>query len=211
VSRSFICETPFVSCLLTSIRQITLYRDDAGTDWPVPTANIATLGRQLKSSKGELQYHLSDSASLQAAIKEPLPDDENLDAGEVFIKDLRQQTQGITQPGQSPAAAPQQLAPELGNIVVSQAGGQYPGDYAVPQVYQKRGNVLQPSPPQQVNLIRAGMAEDSVLLPSTGKHLIRTPGNFGVQKHWTTRSTKIGDGNACRKCAGLGGEIGRRS
>jgi len=150
-----------------SIRQIALHRDDAGTDWPVPTANIATLGRQLRSSNGEVQYHLSDSASLQAASKEPLPDDENLDTDEVFIKDPRQQIYGATQPGQSPAAAPQQPTPELGNIVVSQAGGQYPGDIAAPQAYQLGGNVLQPPPPPlQVGQIRASMAEDRVLLPS---------------------------------------------
>jgi len=39
------------------IRQIALHRDDAGTDRPVPTANIATLGRQLRSGKGKVQYH----------------------------------------------------------------------------------------------------------------------------------------------------------
>jgi len=81
-----------------SIRQIALYRDDVGTDWPVPTANIATLGRQLRSSKGEVQYHLSEPASLQAALKEPLPDDGSIDTDEVFIKDPRQQIYGATQP-----------------------------------------------------------------------------------------------------------------
>jgi len=70
-----------------SIRQVALHRDDAGTDWPTPTANIATLGRQLRSSKSEVQYHLSDYTSLEAARKEPLPDDENLDTDEVFVKD----------------------------------------------------------------------------------------------------------------------------
>jgi len=149
-----------------SIRQIALYRDDAGTDWPVPTANIATLKRQLRSSKGELQYHLSEFASLQAALKEALPDDENLNTDEVFIKDQRQQTQDTTQPGQSPVAAPQQPAFDLGNIVVSQAVGQYHGDNAALQVYQIGGNVLQPPPPQQVGLIRASMAKDRVLLLS---------------------------------------------
>jgi len=89
-----------------------------------------------------------------------------LDTDGVFIKYSRQQIQGITQPGQSPAAAPQQSASELGNIVVSQAGGQYPGDNAAPQVYQIGGNVLQPPPPQQVGLIRASMAENRVLLSS---------------------------------------------
>jgi len=77
-----------------STRQTALYRDDAGIDWPVPTANIAILGRQLRSSKGEVQYHLSESASLQSALKEPLPDDKNLDNDEVFINDPRQQCHG---------------------------------------------------------------------------------------------------------------------
>jgi len=63
VNRSPICETPLLSCLLMSIRQVALYRDDAGTDWLVPTANIATLGRQLRSSKSEVQYHLSESTA----------------------------------------------------------------------------------------------------------------------------------------------------
>jgi len=105
-----------------SIRQIALYSDDTGTDWPIPTANIATLGRQLRSSRSEVQYHLSEPTSLQAASKEPLPDDESLDTDEVFIKDPRQQIHGTTQPGQSQVAALQQPAPELGNIVVLQRG-----------------------------------------------------------------------------------------
>ena len=89
-----------------------------------------------------MQYHLSEPASFQAALKEPLPDDDSLDTDEVFIKDPRQQIYGATQPDQSQVAAPQESAPDLGNIVVSQAGGQYPGDNAVPQVYQVGGNVL---------------------------------------------------------------------
>ena len=149
-----------------SIRQTALYRDDVGTDWLVPTANIATFGRQLRNSKGEVQYYLSEPASLQAALKEPLPDDESLDTDEVFIKDHRQQIYGATQPDQSQVAAPQEPAPNLGNIVVSQAGGQYPGNNAAPQIYQVGGNALQPPPPQQVGLIRASIAEDRVLLPS---------------------------------------------
>jgi len=40
MNRSSSCEILLLSCLLMSIRQVALYRDDAGTDWPVPTANI---------------------------------------------------------------------------------------------------------------------------------------------------------------------------
>jgi len=107
VSRSFICETPLVLCLLLSIRHITLYRDGAGTDWLVSNADIATLGRQLRSSKGEVQYHLSESVSLQAALKEAFPDNEYLDTDDVFIKEPRQQIKNTTQFVQSPVAAPQ--------------------------------------------------------------------------------------------------------
>jgi len=151
-----------------SVNVDTSDNDNAGTDWPIPTANIATLGRQLKSSNGEMQYHLSQSTSLQAALKEPLPDDKNLNTDDVFIKDTRQQTQDTTQPGQSPVTAPQQPTPDLGNIVVFQAVSQYHDDNVSPQVglYQIGGNVLQPPPPQQVGLIRASMAENRVLLPS---------------------------------------------
>jgi len=76
-----------------------------------------------------------------------LPDDENLDAYEVFIKDPRQQAQGTTQPGQSPAAAPQLLPPAVTNIGISQAGGQNPGDNFALQAYQIGGN--DPQPPLQ--------------------------------------------------------------
>jgi len=158
------------------------------------------------SSKGEVQYHLSEPASIQTALKEPLPNDEILDTDEVFIKDPRQQIYGATQPGQSQVAAPQKPTPDLGNIVVSQAGGQYPGDNAAPQVYQVGGNVLQPPPPQQVGLIRASMAEDRALLFSPFRGTPdEDPAEFwrrlGVQKYRTIRPSKIGDSNACRKCA----------
>jgi len=144
VCESLIREITLSSCLLMSIRQIALYRDDVGTDWPVPTANIASLGRQLRSSKGEVQYHLLESATLQAALEEPLPDNENLDTEEVFIKDPRQRTQGTTQSGQSPAAAPQLSPPAVSNIGISQAGGQNPGDNFALQTYRIRGNDPQP-------------------------------------------------------------------
>jgi len=75
-------------------------------------------------------------------------------------------TYGATQPGRSPVAAPQQPVPELGNIVVSQAGSQYPGDTAALQAYQIGGKILQPPPPLQVGLIYASMAENRVLLSS---------------------------------------------
>jgi len=52
-----------------SIRQAALYRDGSGTDWPVPTANIATLGRQLKSSKGKMQYYLLPQKSHSLMMK----------------------------------------------------------------------------------------------------------------------------------------------
>jgi len=84
-----------------SARQIALERDEAGTDWPVPTANIATLSRKLRSSKGELLVHLSDPKTLQgAASAEPQleTDDDQFEQEEVFEKDPRQdqaQIQGV--------------------------------------------------------------------------------------------------------------------
>jgi len=84
-----------------SARQIALERDEAGTDWPIPTANIATLSRKLRSSKGELLVHLSDPKTVQgAASAEPQleVDDDQFEQEEVFEKDPRQhqaQIQGV--------------------------------------------------------------------------------------------------------------------
>jgi len=53
---------------------------ETGTHRSVPSEDVITLGRQLRSSKGDLFVHvaspkaLAEAATLAAAAREPLPD-----------------------------------------------------------------------------------------------------------------------------------------
>jgi len=46
-------------------KPIALYKDETGRNWPIPTANIATYKRNLRSSRGKLLAHLSEPLILK--------------------------------------------------------------------------------------------------------------------------------------------------
>ena len=125
-----------------SARQIALERDEAGTDWPIPTANIATLSRKLRSSKGELLVHLSDPKTVQSQLE---VDDDQFEQEEFFEKDPRQANL-------APQAAPDQDNP--GDNVGAQVADPQPGPGSIP--------LPAPEPQQPV---RRNMAEEGVLIP----------------------------------------------
>jgi len=159
------------------VRSIALERDDLGVDWPIPTANIASLGRKLRS-KGELLVHLSDPKAIQeAGIPEAeleAVSDDFLEA-EVFEKDPRQiqaQAQGVkvstnvqTPVRTQPAATPEQFrvrpATDLEPIPLDLATQDNLRDNIAEQAESGPGPVAAPVPQQPRHRI---MAEDRVLL-----------------------------------------------
>jgi len=69
-------------------KSIALQKDEAGTNWPIRTATIATYKRNLKSSRKEVLVHLSDPL----VLKEGSDDRASGELKEkVFVKDPRQE------------------------------------------------------------------------------------------------------------------------
>jgi len=69
-------------------KSIALEKDEAGTNWPIPTATTATYKRNLRSSRGEALVHLS----YPLVLKEGGDDRASGELEEeVFEKDSRQE------------------------------------------------------------------------------------------------------------------------
>jgi len=49
-------------------KSIALEKDEVGTNWPIPSATIATYKRNLRRSRGEVLVHLSNPLVLKEVV-----------------------------------------------------------------------------------------------------------------------------------------------